>query len=162
MLQEQGISGHVHALEVILDSWGKGTKKRYSTYISQWASYCEKRNTSLTKPSLLQVLNFLTSQSLRLGYSAVASTRNTLSSFIKLDGLQLGEHPLVSRFMTGLLNRKPAIPRYVQTWNPQIVLNYKKSTWKFPFVTEATNIETYCTFGSSNSPEDTNLTCFCH
>ncbi|XP_031559870.1 uncharacterized protein LOC116296056 [Actinia tenebrosa] len=125
MLQEQGINGQ--SLEIILDSWRKGTKKQYSTYITQWASYCRQNKVSLTKPSLPQVLGFLAAQSARLGYSAVASTRSALSSFIKLDGVNLGEHPLVSRFMTGLFNRKPALPRYVETWNPQIVLDNIRS-----------------------------------
>jgi hypothetical protein len=77
-----------------------------------------------TAPSIQDVLKFLTKQSQCLGYSAVASTRSTLSSIITLDGQKLGDHPLVSRFLTGLFNRKPALPWYVETWDPQIILNY--------------------------------------
>ena len=36
-------------------------------------------------------------------------------------------NPLVSRFMSGLFNLKPALPRYTVTWNPQIVLNHLKT-----------------------------------
>ncbi|PFX20430.1 hypothetical protein AWC38_SpisGene15119 [Stylophora pistillata] len=43
------------------------------------------------------------------------------------NGVNLGDHPLVKRFMAGIFNRKPALPRYVETWNPHIVLDYFKS-----------------------------------
>ena len=63
-------------------------------------------------PKLQQVLNFLTLQSKRVGYSAVATARSVLSSFIKVDGVNVGDHHLVSRFMTGLFNEKPTLPHY--------------------------------------------------
>ena len=86
--------------------------------------FCKSNNVNIISPSVQDVLNFLTQQSQRLGYSAVASTRSALSSIITLDGQKLGDHPLVSRFLTGLFNRKPALPRYIETWDPQIVLDY--------------------------------------
>ena len=43
-----------------------------------------------------------------------------------MNGIRVGEHPLVSRFMSGLFNEKPALTRYTETWDPQIVLNYLK------------------------------------
>ena len=66
-----------------------------------------------------------------VGYSAVATTRSALSSFITVNGIKGGEHPSVSRFMSGLFNEKPAITCYTETWDPQIVLNYLKT---FPAV----------------------------
>ena len=66
-----------------------------------------------------------------MGYSAVATARSALSSFITVDGIKVGQYPLVSRFMSGLFNHKTAFPRYTETWNPQIVLNYLKT---FPAV----------------------------
>lgn len=53
-----------------------------------------------------------------LGYGAVATASSALSSFIQLDNMKLGDHPLVTRFTTGLFNKKPALPRYVEIWNP--------------------------------------------
>ena len=57
----------------------------------------------------------------------MGTLRSALSSFISIDGIKAGEHPLVSRFMTGIFNRKPCFPRYVETWDPQIVLDYLRS-----------------------------------
>ena len=70
-------------------------------------------------------------QSKTVGYSAVATTRSALSSFITVNGIKVGEHLLVSRFMSGLFNEKPAITCNTETWDPQIVLNYLKT---FPAV----------------------------
>ena len=78
-------------------------------------------------PTLQQVLEFLSFQSKTVGYSAVATSRSALSTFVKIDGVKVGYHPLVSRFMTGLFNQKPALPRYTETWNPHLVLNHLKT-----------------------------------
>ena len=104
-----------------------GTRKQYCTYITAWLKYCSDCNISQVNPKLQQVLDFLTLQSKRVGYSAVATARGALSSFIKVDGVKVGDHPLVSRFMTGLFNQNPALPRYSETWDPQIVLNHLKT-----------------------------------
>lgn len=63
-----------------------------------------------------------------MGYSAVATARSALSSFITVNGIKVGEHPLVSRFMS---DQKRALARYTEIWDPQIVLNYLKT---FPAV----------------------------
>jgi len=75
-------------------------------------------------PTLSQLLEFMTLQSKRLGYSAMGTLWSALSSFISIDGIKAGEHPVVVRFMTGIFNRKPCFPRYTETWDPQIVLDY--------------------------------------
>ena len=128
-LVDQGVEGE--PLNIILDSWRTGTRKQYQTYVTAWLKFCKDTSISYIHPTLHQVLDFLTHQSKTVGYSAVATARSALSSFITVDGIKVGEHPLVSRFLSGLFNQKPALPRYTETWNPQIVLNYLKT---FPAV----------------------------
>jgi len=77
-------------------------------------------------PTLQQVLEFLSFQSKTVGYSAVATAWSALSTFLKIDSVKVGDHPLVSRFMSGLFNIKPALAHYTEIWNPQIVLNHLK------------------------------------
>lgn len=113
-------------MSIIIDSWREGTQKQYRSSISAWINYCKERKISITTPSLPELLNFLTLQSKKLSYSALGTTRSALSSFINIDGFKVGEHPIVSRFMSGAFNRKPTFPRYVETWNPQIVLSHLK------------------------------------
>ena len=102
------------------------TRKRYHTYISAWVNFSSDNSISPMNPTLQQVLEFLSFQSKTVGYSTVATARSALSTFIKIDGLKVGDHPLVSRFMSGLFNQKPALPRYTETWSPQIVLYHLK------------------------------------
>lgn len=39
----------------------------------------------------------------------------------------VGEHPVIKRFMKGIFNYRPALPRYNQVWDVSIVLKYLKS-----------------------------------
>ena len=121
-LTEQRISGEPQ--KIIVDSWRSSTKKQYSTYVIQWLEYCKMQKVDTTTRSLQDVLEFLTRQFLRLGYSDVSSSRSALSNFITINCHTLGDHPLISRFMSGLFNRKPALPRYIEMWDPQIILEY--------------------------------------
>lgn len=38
--------------------------------------------------------------------------------------ITVGKHPLVRRFVKGVFQLRPALPRYVDTWDVNIVLNY--------------------------------------
>ena len=99
--------------------------------MTAWLKFCKVTSISYIHPTLQQVLDFFMLQSKTVGYSAVATTRSALSSFITVNGIKVGEHLLVSRFMSGLFNEKPAITCNTETWDPQIVLNYLKT---FPAV----------------------------
>ena len=98
-------------------------------------TFCEEHNVHQINPSLQSVLQFLPHLSKCTGYSTVGTARSALSSFIVIDGIKLGSHPIVSRFMAGLFNIKPALPRYETTWDPQQVLAYLKD---FPDVHDIT------------------------
>ena len=128
-LEDKGVTGE--PLQIILTSWREGTQKQYRTYITAWISFCTENGTNVLQPSLQDhfqdILDFLTAQSKRLGYSAVNTARSALSSFITIDGCKAGEHPVVSRLMSGIFNRNPALPRYVETWDPQVVISYLKT-----------------------------------
>lgn len=63
-----------------------------------------------------------------LKYSAINTARSALSSFVvSEDGRPMGKHPLVVRFMKGVFQTRPALPRHGVTWDTDIVLKYIKS-----------------------------------
>ena len=63
-----------------------------------------------------------------LGYSAINTARSALSSTLFLeDGKKFGELPLVTRFMKGIFELRPALPKYSEIWDVTIVLNYLKT-----------------------------------
>lgn len=45
----------------------------------------------------------------------------------KIDGFDVGKHPLVSRLMKDVFNRRPPLPKYSMTWSVCTVLKYLKS-----------------------------------
>ena len=61
-----------------------------------------------------------------LGYSALNTARSAIATFLWIDGKPAGEHPLVCRFMKGVFNIRPALPRYEVTWDVSVVFKYLK------------------------------------
>ena len=45
----------------------------------------------------------------------------------KVDGYEVGQHPLVSRLLKGAFNQRPPQPRYTYTWNVERVTTYIES-----------------------------------
>lgn len=72
------------------------------------------------------VLGFLTQQfQSGNGYSALNTARSALSAIgVVIEGFPAGAHPLIIRFMKGVFNLKPSLPRYSHTWDASIVLAY--------------------------------------
>lgn len=59
------------------------------------------------------------------GYSVLNTARSALSTFIvSPTGLTIGNSPLVKRFMKGVFELRPSIPRYKYIWDVSIVLNF--------------------------------------
>ena len=63
-----------------------------------------------------------------LGYSAINTARSALSSVITLGHKStFGEHPLVTRFLKGIFELKPSLPRYSSVWDVGTVLKFLQS-----------------------------------
>jgi integrase len=122
-LQSQGISRK--SRNIILKSWRESTKKQYDTYIKKWIHY-SKRKDNPCRPSITTVLKFLTKLFEKGGkYSSMNTARSALSSFIRLcGGIDLSTSEIMSRFMKGVFNTRPALPRYQTTWDVGKVLKY--------------------------------------
>ena len=62
-----------------------------------------------------------------LQYSAVNTARSALSTFLTVDNVPIGCHPLLKRFMKGVYEERPTLPRYGRTWDVSVVLELLKS-----------------------------------
>ncbi|XP_067668322.1 uncharacterized protein [Haliotis asinina] len=126
-LTRRGVSDR--AACVILQSWRKSTTNQYSTYIRRWIEFSNKREIDTLCPSVSEVLDFLAElyELHNLGYSALNTARSALSSFITIDSATLGSHPLINRFMKGVFQARPSLPRNTVTWDTSVVLNYLKT-----------------------------------
>ena len=60
-----------------------------------------------------------------LGFNATGVARSALSSYLVLkDGVPFVQQKLVIRFIKGVFEMNPALPKYPNTWNVNVVLNY--------------------------------------
>lgn len=63
-----------------------------------------------------------------LQYRSINTIRSAVSvTHAPVEGLPLGQHPLITRLMKGINNQRPAAPRYVSTWRVDTVVEYIKS-----------------------------------
>lgn len=130
VLSEQGLSSDV--IDVIGRSWRDGTKTQYKGYIAAWTAFSCERQIPELSPSLANVLDFLQKiftkglQGQPVGYSTVNTARSALSTFIMIGGIPVGQHPVVRRYLKGVFNIVPALPRYECTgnWDVNVVLDY--------------------------------------
>ena len=76
-------------------------------------------------PSISEAVNFLAHlYKSGLGYSAICVTRSALSSYLNIaDVVDFGQRKIVRRFMKGVFELKPVLPRYSHTWDVDTVLN---------------------------------------
>ena len=109
--------------------------KLYSVYIRIWRDHCYATGLNPISPAVHEVLDFLQSlinePDINRGYSAIATAKSALSSFIIMpDGTRFGDNQHVKQFMKGLYNLKPTDQRYVEIWDPTTVLDrFKQAPW---------------------------------
>ena len=62
----------------------------------------------------------------KASYSTLNAARSALSSCVMLENsnCSVGNHPLICRFLKGVFNLRPPRPRYNDTWDVSVVLNY--------------------------------------
>jgi integrase len=124
--QRQGIGEE--SIDILLASRRPSTRKQYKVYSDQWLRYCVKNKVEPLEPYLSSVLDFL-SILFESGdsYSTINTARSSLSSFIKIEGRPAGEHPEVVRFLKGVFNLRPALPKSSAIWDPDTVLDVLKT-----------------------------------
>ena len=98
----------------------------YDSYLNRWEKYCIDRDLDPIYASVQNVLNFLQflfDEDSR-GSSAIGTARSALSSVVILpDNSKVGDNVFVKQFIRGIKSLKPAKPRYLNTWDPQIVID---------------------------------------
>ena len=130
--ESRGISSD--AVSVIMSSWRKSTATQYETYFKKWNSFCCRREINPLCVSEITAIEFLYELfSHDHSYSSLNTARSALSTILWNDnGLTIGKYPSVKRFLKGVFETRPPLPRYIATWDVNIVLCYLKtfSRWK--------------------------------
>ena len=126
LYKDKGISDEI--AETIIQLLRPNTKCKYDTYRKQWLQFCSQRMCDPMCPTLVIVLEFLHVLRKRsLGYSVLNSARGMLSSFATIEGYDAGKHPLICRYMKGVYNSYPSLPKRSFTWDAGAVVKYLSS-----------------------------------
>lgn len=124
-LIQQGYSKS--STRIMMNSVRDSSKKQYGVYIKQYLEFTSIPILDSNHKNLIQFLEHLYNKD--LGYSAINTARSAVSTMMELLGKEaLGKHRMVCRFMKGIFNEKPALPRYVDTWDPDIILKHLDKT----------------------------------
>ena len=101
----------------------------YDVYIKKWEKYAYQRQVDPISPPLNVAVNFLANLAeTGSSYSAVATARSALSSYVTLPGGEaFGSCAIVKRLMKGVFECKPTFPKVCSTWDVNIVLKELES-----------------------------------
>ena len=114
------------ASKLLLSSWRQKTAKSYDSLFGKWIRWCNQRDTNPISGSINEVVNFL-ADLFQQGYQyhSLNAYRSAISSVHeRVDGYEVGQHPLVTRLIKGAFHERPPQPRYATTWDVVTVATY--------------------------------------
>ena len=116
------------AQDILEASWRPSTRKIYAGHLQQFTQHYHQENVdpfqATTKIGIEHLTNYFHTG---VGYASVNTGRPVLSTIIKNENeIPFEELPLVCRFLKGVFNLRPALPRYSTTWDVSVVLKYIK------------------------------------
>ena len=103
--------------ELLLASWRQKSSKSYDSLFRKWVDWCNQQHSDPVSGPISEVVNFL-AHMFKEGYQyrSLNAYRSAISSVHeKVDGYEVGQHPLVSRLLKGVFNQRPPKPRYEVT-----------------------------------------------
>ena len=123
-LQAKGVSEKASSL--ILSSRRDGTTSHYESAWRKWSGWCSQRKVHPFRCPLADILEFLSASFEEgLEHSTIAGYRSALSAYHEsVDGVSVGNHPIVSQLMAGIFNKRPPQPRYTFIWDVKTVVTY--------------------------------------
>ena len=132
----EGIRQHLTAKQIsskatrlILSSWRDKTNTNYNSAWKKWENWCRGKHVPPFAADVSAILSFLADEfeegkqyrSLNCYRSAISSTH------LPIEGIPVGQHPLVIRLLKGAFNLRPPKPRYSQTWDVSLMLTFLRN-----------------------------------
>ena len=115
-----------NTVDILMASWRKGTFSNYSLYMSKWFKFASCNKVSPVEPPVQIALAFLTSL-VRQGKSfhQICMARSALSSVInQQQNVSFGNITIAKRYMKGIFENNPTLPKFQFTWNVSLLFNY--------------------------------------
>ncbi|CAH0724930.1 unnamed protein product, partial [Brenthis ino] len=114
------------ALDLICASLSANTIRQYSVTFKVWWEFCILNKFNPLEPSVHAVISFIIHQYNRGdSYGSISTHRSALSLLLRHD---IGTDDRISRILRGVYKLRPSVPKYKNTWDPQVVLS-KLDTW---------------------------------
>nr|CAH7765857.1 unnamed protein product [Callosobruchus chinensis] len=102
-------------------SISQSTLKQHVSGLKLWWVFCASKNSDPYLVSAVQVLDFLT---LQFNKGASYSSLNTYRSSLAQIAPDLSHDFRIHKFFKGVYMLRPAMPKYQNTWDPAVVLDY--------------------------------------
>ncbi|XP_031340928.1 uncharacterized protein LOC116169038 [Photinus pyralis] len=113
------------SIDICLASITSSTLAQYNSGLRRWWEFCSNSNINPFVVTVPNVLEFLT---LQFKSGASYGTLNSYRSAIaQIAGPDLGQDFRLKRFFKGVFGIRQPLPRYENTWDPGIVINYVKT-----------------------------------
>ena len=111
------------ASELIVSGWSKGTNTAYQSGWNKWASWCGTRKINPISGDVKPFVDFLADlYEQGLQHRSINTIRLAVSmTHAQVDGTPIRQHPLVTRLLKGVYNKRPPMPQYSSTWDVDIV-----------------------------------------
>ena len=114
------------AKELLLASWRSKTLRSYDSHFKKWLGWCTEWSCDPISGPASDVANFLAelhsqgyqTNSLNAYRSAISSVHD------KVDDVDMGKHLLMARLLQGAFHARPPLPKYIGTWNVQVILGH--------------------------------------
>lgn len=124
--QKQAAGVSEQTSELLAAGWRQGTQTAYNSCWRQWDSWCQSKQIDPFQTSVEYVADFLAELYAKgYEYRTINSYRSAISAFhAGIEGNKIGKHDLICQLMTGIFNKNPPRPRYMQMWDVNKVLSY--------------------------------------
>lgn len=110
------------SMDIVLNSLSENSYKQYEGCYKKWFIYCNENKLNLYEVSVPDILNFLTiAYNDGAQYGTLNSYRSALALIVKEN---VSKNDIIKRFFKGVFRSRPLRPRYNETWDPSLVLNY--------------------------------------
>ncbi|KAJ8911110.1 hypothetical protein NQ315_003372 [Exocentrus adspersus] len=113
-------------IPLLISSISDSTLKQYSGCYRKYWRFCKERKVDPYNYNLDTYLSFLTNSfNNGLSYSVINSYRSALN--LIFNPLNKADEGTIIRFLRGVYNKRPSVPKYCETWNPDSVLKVLES-----------------------------------
>ncbi|XP_063981069.1 uncharacterized protein LOC135164542 [Diachasmimorpha longicaudata] len=112
----------VESADVMISSLTESTIKYYNTELKKWWQFCSETRVNPYETSVTLLLECLTKLYKKGPSYGTLNCRR--SAVTLLDESDVGSDQKIKRFLKGVSNERPPKPRYDETWDPKIVLDF--------------------------------------